>query len=655
MLLCVCSPQNDLYQVLTQAGGEHPRYATLEQALSAAPRGAAVLALAESYPRAEGGLNPEQLAQIKARGLRLYLEYPASLPDRKVGQPQATHWERVIIAGDWFAPELPPLTILAVHGCWYLPMQGETPQLVVAKVAGYRTAVYGLPSETWPILFQLPGHDVLIATTKLSQFVTARYGPSSAWRVIWSRLLRWLAPDEPLPTLAWSPTVGLQASRDEPLPPEAERNAFRRSVKWFREHIVYSVDWKKGALEGYEGIIDYEGRQMPRAWARGDCTAETALVFACDWAVQGNPASRRLAGQILDYVWSAPDFLQDDPASPVYGLNNWGERLPVFYGDDNARVILPTLAARRLLGETRWDEQVLRCLLANLRTTGPLGFRHASLRYPESFPPGRDWRYYRADPVIHYAPHYQAYLWAAFLWAYGLTGYEGFLHPTKTAIRMTMAAYPGQWRWTNGLTQEMARMLLPLAFLVRLEDTPEHRGWLWRIAGDLLAQMQPCGAIQERLGELDKGSYPPPRSNEAYGTNEASLLQENGDPACDLLYTTNYAFLALHEAAAVTGDETLKRAEDRLAEFLCRIQVRSAAHPYLDGAWMRSFDYELWEYWGSSADAGWGAWCVESVWTNTWIAAVLALRTLNETLWNTQRAESLRERLPALIEEMLPD
>ena len=46
---------------------------------------------------------------------------------------------------------------------------------------------------------------------------------------------------------------------------------------------------------------------------------------------------------------------------------------------------------------------------------------------------------------------------------------------------MTMAAYPGKWRWTNGIAQERARMLLPLAWLVRLQDTPEHRAWLHRI------------------------------------------------------------------------------------------------------------------------------------------------------------------------------
>jgi hypothetical protein len=202
-------------------------------------------------------------------------------------------------------------------------------------------------------------------------------------------------------------------------------------------------------------------------------------------------------------------------------------------------------------------------------------------------------------------------------------------------------------------------MLLPLAFLVRIEDTPQHRGWLNRMAGDLLDRqearaggMQPCGAIQERLGPLEGGQYAPPRSNEEYGTTEASLIQANGDPACDLLYTTNYAFLGLHEAAAATGEDRLREAADRLAGFLCRIQVRSEAHPYLDGAWMRGFDYERWEHWGSSADAGWGAWSIESGWTNTWIAAVLAMRRSGRSLFDLTSTERMKERFPALLDEM---
>ena len=51
---------------------------------------------------------------------------------------------------------------------------------------------------------------------------------------------------------------------------------------------------------------------------------------------------------------------------------------------------------------------------------------------------------------------------------------------------MTMAAYPDKWKWTNGIQQERAKMLLPLAWLVRVEDTPEHRDWLRKIADDLI-------------------------------------------------------------------------------------------------------------------------------------------------------------------------
>ena len=80
-------------------------------------------------------------------------------------------------------------------------------------------------------------------------------------------------------------------------------------------------------------------------------------------------------------------------------------------------------------------------------------------------------------------------------------------------------------------------MLLPLAWLIRIEDKPEHRKWLKQIAEDLLALQDECGAIREEIGSGPQGMFGPPKSNDAYGTDEAPLIQENGDPACDLLYT----------------------------------------------------------------------------------------------------------------------
>ena len=693
-----CRQDNDLYRVLADAGHTCARVDTVAEALEAAAPGTGILALADAYPRPDCRFDGSLAHRVADKGLRLYLEYPASLPGIVLGEPRPTQWERVVVSSDFFAPHLAPLTILAQHGCWFLPtgtsasgvsgapegpggrpgerdrdaphrattqlsMTQETPlfaglaqgtevHLTVARVAGYDRAVFGLPETAFPILFQLPDCDILVATTKLSGFVRGRYGPQRAWKSIWEGLLHWLAPSAPPSDLAWTPTVRVQAGPDTPQANDAEAQALCRSVRWFREHVVYSIDWKKGAIEGFESAIDHDGRQMRRTWPRGDCTAESAMVFACDWARTRNPASRLLATQMLDYVWSSPDFCHDDPDDPAYGLNNWYERGAVFYGDDNARVIMPSLAAGALLQDDRWDERVLRCLLANLRTTGALGFRRNRLDLHHLREQERGWRFFCEEETVSYAPHYQAYLWAAYLLGYALTGYDGFLNKTQTALRTTMDVYP-QWRWTNGITQEMARMLLPLAFLVRIENTAEHRGWLHRIADDLLAQMQPSGAIRERLGPLETGSYAPPQSNEAYGTSEASLIQENGDPACDLLYTTNFAFLGLHEAALATGDSSLRQATDRLAAFLCRIQVRSESHPYLDGAWMRSFDDTRWEYWGSSADLGWGAWSVESGWTNAWIAAVLAMRSAGSSLFDVTAASRPKSLVSRLLEEML--
>ena len=70
--------------------------------------------------------------------------------------------------------------------------------------------------------------------------------------------------------------------------------------------------------------------------------------------------------------------------------------------------------------------------------------------------------------------------------------------------------------------------------------------------------------------------------------------------------------------------------EDKLAEFLVRSQAKGGQ---VDGAWMRSFDFKDWDYYGSATDTGWGPWSVESGWTMTWITTSLALRQKNTTLW----------------------
>jgi hypothetical protein len=218
-----------------------------------------------------------------------------------------------------------------------------------------------------------------------------------------------------------------------------------------------------------------------------------------------------------------------------------------------------------------------------------------------------------------------------------------------------MAAYPDNWRWTNGIQQERARMLLPLAWLIRVEDTPQHRKWLDRIFADVVKNQVASGAIRDEIGEVGKGFFEPPKSNDAYGTNEAPLIQQNGDPICDLLYTTNFAMLGLNEAAAVTNDPKMVESAAKLADFLCRIQVRSEKHPELDGAWFRAFEFDRWDYWASNSDHGWGVWSTETGWTQGWITGVLGMRLLNTSLWDLTAKSEIAKHMPKLQAIMIPD
>ena len=272
---------------------------------------------------------------------------------------------------------------------------------------------------------------------------------------------------------------------------------------------------------------------------------------------------------------------------------------------------------------------MLKALWAGMRTTCKYGFRGDRIDIPELERVG--WKPFSESEKINYSPFFEAYTWACFLWAYDKTGEAEFLQKAKTGIRMTMEQYPKGWRWGDNL--DRSHMLLALAWLVRVEDTTEHRQWLLRVAHELVEQQHPCGAVPERLVRATTGHYVVPATNEAYGTSETPLIHKEGDPVSDQLYTTSFILLGLREAVAITGDTALKEAEDKLAQYVVRIQVESEAIPYLDGTWFRAFDYHRWEYWSSSGDLGWGAWAAETGWGPAWSGIVLGLRQKQSSIW----------------------
>jgi hypothetical protein len=679
-----CAPDNDLYRAVTAGGNRYARYDSPAEAVRKAPRGAGVLILADEYPQRPTPVTAGILREAASKRLRLYLEFPSMLAGLAMEPPREVTWERAVVSSDAFAPQLARLRILGLHKVRYVPVEAARPDIVLARVAGFDSAVYGLPrQDVHPVLFEHNG--VLVATTKLSQFVTARYAPSGAWEPIWKSILGRLVAPHAAPPLSWTPAVRPSYTAAGALPAGAERAAFQRGVAAFSNARLFvhpswkelvlrrgvendsvgpapQADWPQGdgadgMLEGFSSTIFPDGSQPVRWNVRADCVGEASFPLALASVLDGRADYSQVAANLIDHIYTHSTLVQGpraDPKSAAFGLIGWSfpQYEGVYYGDDNARSILGTIGAAAALHTDRWDEPVLRALLANLRTTGRNGFRGYRLDHKPL--EERGWRSYWDSDRIHYAPHYEAYLWACHLWAYHKTRYQPFLERATKAIRMTMAAYPGEWKWTNGIQQERARMLLPLAWLVRIEDTAEHREWLRRIASEILRVQDASGAIREELGDAGKGAYGPPRSNEEYGKSEATLMQQNGDPLADMLYTSNFAFLGLHKAAAATGEPLYIDASRKLAEFFVRIQVRSESHPELDGWWYRAFEFKRWEYWASNADAGWGAWSTESGWTQAWITAVLGMRQRNTSLWDLTSSSKIGRRLDQLVPVLFP-
>jgi len=677
-----CRADNDLYRVAKNYWPQSLRAESVNEAFRQSPPEAGVLVLADGYPDSTTTITPENLAVLHDKRLRLYVEYPSAIPGLSLGAPRATEWERGVVSSDAFGKSLPRLRILAIHGCRFVSAEAASPHLVLARVAGFDTAVYGLPSVSYPILFEHPNERILVATTKLSQFITGRYAPKPAWREVWRMVLGWLQPGTRISELDWVSVVHPTYGRGAELPPDALRQAILRGVDWHtKARMLIHPAWQKeigkyakmaspvgprpnsdwpcgdgeeGMLEGFSSTILPDGSQNVRWWPRTDCIGESSLPFALRSKVDNDERSRKIAGNLLDWVYFKSRLFHTDPANPNFALlENALNQDGTFYQDNDVKAVLGCIGTSALLNTTRWDEVLLKNILGNFRTTGRYGYRGLSLHNNQLQRLG--WQHYWRKPTLFYSGHYEAWSWATYLWLYDKTHFAPLLDRTKEAIWRMMAAYPDHWRWTNGLQQERGRMLLALAWLVRVEDTAEHRLWLKRIAADILADQVESGAIREALGDLNMGEMPPPQSNEAYGTSEAPLIHQNGDPIADLLYTCNFALLGLHEAAAATHDPAYRHAEERLIDFLLRAQVQSAAHPELDGAWFRAFDFDQWDYWGSNSDSAWGAWAIECGWTQGWITSGLALNYLNLSLWDISQNSQIARHMATVRPLMLPD
>lgn len=656
---------NDLYKLLKTHNIDVKLFDTPAEAVEAAPKGGSVLFTAPAYPKEPVKIDVSLLSKIyKEKNLRMFAEYVAAFPGIEIADSvYTTLLDRGVITSGFFRPQLQAMDILNINDCHVYPAKVKNPLISFARVAGFDKAEYGLTdTNVYPLLWR-NGNDML-SFTCLSNFITARGEPAAAWQAVWTHILQWLTHDKNLAFSEWPMDPHPSFGRNDILPADARRNAVRKGADWLYKgklmvHPVWmdslyeyqgtglspygkaptqgrlTGDGCHGVLEGHGSQIKFDGTTNYRYWLRADVQGEVAFLLATAGDLLGDNKYKKHSENLLDYVFFSRDFIDGNrrtPGNDAYGLISWAVTSDsVFYNDDNARLLLGAIGASSILNENRWNQRIVDCILANFRLSSRQGFLPDRIEEQDLLQNGRE--YYAERDFIFPHPHFDSWMWACYLWLYDKTGYKPLLDKAETAIRLTMEAYPDNWHWTNGIQQERARMILPLAWLVRVDDTTEHREWLDTVVNRLLQNQDESGAIREELGGEGLGMFGKAKSNKEYGVSEAPLISVNGDPVADMLYTSNFAFFSLNEAAHATGNPEYKKAVDKLSDFLVRIQANSENQPDIDGAWMRAFDFSRWDYFASNADQGWGAWCTLTGWIQSWIVGTNALVEKNNSFW----------------------
>ncbi|MDO6434989.1 hypothetical protein Q4E93_30525 [Flavitalea sp. BT771] len=676
---------NDLYALLRREGYAVKRYGSPGAAVKAAVAGSGVFIIGDGYPKVDTAnvITPALLEEANKKRLRLYVEYPARFPGLDVPATAVeTQLERGVVTSDVFGKKLPSMGLLGIHNCHVLPVEADSLLIVLAKVVGVDRAEYGLTdTKVYPLLFERD--HALVSMTGLSNFQTGRYGPSASVRVLWSYILGRVVGNKHFVIKHWREDVQPMFGRSGALPATARLNSIKKGARWFDNgrffvDASWKGDWEKygsnglkpvgppvgedkavgdgslGILEGHTSTIYYDGRQQYRYWMRADVQGEASMALAAAGRVLNDETYKQKSAHLLQYLFRSSNMragAKNDPSSPAYGLIGWAtSNAGTFYGDDNSRAILGAIAASAYLHTDKWDKDLAEAIMGNFRTTGKQGFRGERLEEGDIIKNG--WPYYYNRDLVHPSPHFESWMWACYLWLYSKTGYAPLLARTKEAISITMDAYPDKWRWGSSMQTQRARMILPLAWLVRLEDTEEHRRWLDRMVTDMLGYQDACGAIREEIGK-GKGMFKELKKNTDYGSDEGSLIFKNGEAISCMLYTNNFALFSLHEAALATGNEKYKAATSRLSDFLTRIQVRSVKHQDLDGAWFRAFDYGKWDYWASNSDAGWGAWCTLTGWIQSWIVTTQVQIQENQSFWDLTKGSGMGPVAKAVIETMM--
>lgn len=548
-----------------------------------------------------------RLEEETAKGKKLFTECLNSWADVYSEEINDTTRRRLVVADENAAPGLSEGDLLdegsnRMMRPWYC-----VPGMKSVLVSRERIVAHShwdadkeeLLKDSDPALWFM-GDNVLMCSFVLHNFNKARFSPSESWRRLISFVAQWLTGNEPS---VWPEPVvrrGVcETASDDSAFEACRKDAVKRGIKWLERYLV---DQGKGGIrEGLRHNIDPEGCQLTADTVRTDCSGEAAGAFRFFGKLYNEEKSLEIADSLSDFVFG-PMLIKN---GILDGMLRWTDTAwKVCYQDDVARAILPEIYNCLFFGNGERFSHVCRVLDFLVKTTAKDGCRvirtdgcdltQESIR--------------KLSESEHGVPsaHYNAYYHASLLLAYKYCGNITYLETGRKGLETIMSRYPETQR-EQSETQEMCRLVLPLAVLYDVTGEKKHEEMLYRVTEDLIKHKHPSGGYRE--WDTD---YKARFSRDS--DSECSLLTHNGDPVADLLYSVNWLPAGFAYAYRATGDELFRKLWRDIAVFCMNVQI-SSDDEKLDGSWCRAFDMETGEAYGCPHDVGWAAKCSETGWT----------------------------------------
>ena len=466
----------------------------------------------------------------------------------------------------------------------------------------------GILSESSPGLWTI-GENIMMSSFRLSNFNRARFSPRKPWLAVIAFITEWLTGVKPV--VFPEPIVKFGAG----CAPESDNfdslvaDSVTRGITWLKRFLI--DDGRGGIREGLRHDIDPDGRQASADTVRDDCTGESAGAFRMYSFITNDEYAKEISDNLENFVFGPMQI----KGGMFDGMLRWSDTAwQVCYQDDVARSILSSLYSCLFMNRTESFPAVRRALDFLVKTTAKDGCRVNRTDIPML--DENSFNSLREAEHGNRSAHYNSYYHAALLLAHRFEPNALYLDTATRGLESIMALYPETIR-EQSETEELCRLILPLAALTEATGEEKHRKMLYRVTEDVVSHMHKSGGIQE----WDTG-YKAHCSRESRG--ECSLLTENGDPVADLLYSTNWLPLGFAYAHHVTGDKMFESLWRRVCSFCVNAQIKSK-DPSLDGSWCRAFDMEINEVYGCPHDVGWAACCSETGWTDAEILMGLML------------------------------